>query len=71
MNDTLIHISNKNLPFGGVGESGLGAYHGKRSFDTFTHKKAIVQRGTWLDLKFRYPPYTLPISLIKKLKHLL
>ncbi len=71
MNDTLIHISNKSLPFGGVGESGLGAYHGKRSFDTFTHKKAIVQRGTWLDLKFRYPPYTLPISLIKKLKHLL
>ncbi|NER11394.1 aldehyde dehydrogenase family protein [Muriicola jejuensis] len=71
INDTLIHISNKNLPFGGVGQSGLGAYHGKRSFDAFSHKKAIVKRGTWLDLKFRNPPYTLPIGLIKKLKHLL
>ncbi|WP_188369002.1 aldehyde dehydrogenase [Muriicola marianensis] len=71
INDTLIHISNKNLPFGGVGKSGLGSYHGKRSFDAFSHKKAVVHRGTWLDPKFRNPPYNLPVSFIKKLKHLL
>lgn len=71
INDTLIHIANKNLPFGGVGKSGIGAYHGKKSFDAFSHKKAIVKRGTWLDPTFRNPPYTLPLNLIKKLKHLL
>jgi aldehyde dehydrogenase (NAD+) len=71
INDTLVHIGNKNLPFGGVGQSGIGSYHGKRSFDTFTHHKAVMRRGTWLDLKFRNPPYTLPLKLLKKLKHIL
>jgi aldehyde dehydrogenase (NAD+) len=71
INDTLVHIGNKNLPFGGVGQSGIGSYHGKRSFDTFTHHKAVIRRGTWLDLKFRNPPYTLPLKLLKKLKHIL
>ncbi len=71
INDTLIHISNKNLPFGGVGNSGLGSYHGKRSFNAFSHQKAVIHRGTWLDPKFRNPPYRLPVSFIKKLKHLL
>jgi aldehyde dehydrogenase (NAD+) len=71
INDTLVHISNKHLPFGGVGLSGIGSYHGKRSFDTFSHQKAVIQRGTWLDLTFRNPPYNVPSALLKKLKHLL
>ena len=46
------------MPFGGVGSSGMGRYHGKASFDTFSHQKSIVKKGTWLDLPVRYPPYT-------------
>lgn len=57
INDTLINFGNKNLPFGGVGHSGIGAYHGKRSFDTFSHHKPMVKRGNWLDIKLRYAPY--------------
>ena len=71
INDTLIQITNKNLPFGGVGLSGMGSYHGKRSFDTFTHQKSVVKRGAWLDPTFRNPPYDLPSTIIKKLKHFL
>ncbi len=57
INDTLVHLSNPELPFGGVGLSGVGAYHGQYSFDTFSHRKSIV-RGTFLvDLKLRYQPY--------------
>ncbi|MEY8021725.1 aldehyde dehydrogenase [Muriicola sp. SD30] len=70
INDTLLQISNKNLPFGGVGKSGLGSYHGKRSFNTFSHQKAVVKRGTWLDFRFKYPPYNIPMNLIKKMKHI-
>ena len=57
INDTVIHFSNNRLPFGGVGHSGIGAYHGKRSFDTFSHQKAIVKKGNWLDIPLRYAPY--------------
>lgn len=57
INDTLINFSNKNLPFGGVGHSGIGAYHGKRSFDTFSHHKPVVKRGNWFDISLRYAPY--------------
>lgn len=57
INDTLINFANKNLPFGGVGNSGIGAYHGKLSFDTFSHHKPMVKRGNWLDIKLRYAPY--------------
>jgi aldehyde dehydrogenase (NAD+) len=71
INDTLIHITNKNLPFGGVGQSGIGAYHGKRTFDLFSHHKSIVKRGTWIDIPLRNPPYTLPLKFMKKMKHLL
>lgn len=46
------------LPFGGVGESGMGAYHGKAGFDAFSHQKSIVDKKTWLDLPMRYQPYT-------------
>ena len=56
INDTLVHTSNPHLPFGGVGNSGLGSYHGKKSFDTFTHYKSVVYRGK-ADLPFRYPPF--------------
>lgn len=57
VNDTVIHIANKNLPFGGVGHSGMGAYHGQSSFDTFSHKKSITKKATWLDINIRYAPY--------------
>ena len=57
INDTLINFGNNNLPFGGVGNSGIGAYHGKRSFDTFSHHKPMVKRGNWLDINLRYAPY--------------
>ena len=58
INDTIIHLAASRMPFGGVGSSGMGRYHGKASFDTFSHQKSIVKKGTWLDLPVRYPPYT-------------
>ncbi len=67
INDTVIHFANKRLPFGGVGNSGIGAYHGKLSFDTFSHKKAIVKKGNWMDIPLRYAPYTNKLSLIKRI----
>ncbi len=57
INDTIIHLATSNMPFGGVGESGMGAYHGKTGFDAFSHEKAIVDKKTWLDLPIRYQPY--------------
>lgn len=60
INDTVIHLATSKLPFGGVGESGMGAYHGKFGFDTFSHRKAIVNKKTWLDLPLRYHPYSQP-----------
>lgn len=67
INDVVIHVVNKKLPFGGVGNSGNGAYHGKHSFDTFSHKKSISKRGTWLDIPLRYAPYGDKGSLISML----
>jgi len=58
INDTLMHISNKHLPFGGVGNSGMGNYHGKYGFDAFSHSKAILKRATWGEPNLKYPPYT-------------
>lgn len=58
VNDTIMHVSNPNLPFGGVGPSGLGAYHGKFGFDTFSHAKAVLSAPTWSDPALRYPPYS-------------
>ena len=57
VNDCIIHLATSNLGFGGVGESGMGAYHGKTGFDTFSHHKSIVDKKTWLDLPMRYQPY--------------
>lgn len=69
INDTVVHISNKALPFGGVGQSGIGGYHGKYTFDLFSHHKAIAKRATWLDVPLRYPPYDVSLKWIKKLKY--
>lgn len=67
VNDTVVHFSNKRLPFGGVGHSGIGAYHGQRSFDTFSHHKSIVKKGNWLDLPMRYAPYKDKLASIKRI----
>ena len=58
VNDVVIHLATSNMGFGGVGESGMGSYHGKIGFDTFTHYKSIVDKKTWLDLPMRYQPYS-------------
>ena len=58
INDTIMHIANERLPFGGVGQSGMSAYHGKESFRVFSHRRAVVSTTTLLDLPFRYMPYT-------------
>lgn len=67
INDTVVHFINHKLPFGGVGNSGIGAYHGKLSFDTFSHKKGVVKKANWLDLPFRYAPYKGKLKQIKLL----
>ncbi|QBZ98094.1 Aldehyde dehydrogenase [Flavobacterium sangjuense] len=67
INDTVVYFSNKRLPFGGVGHSGIGAYHGKLSFDTFTHRKAVVKKANWLDIPIRYAPYKGKINILKKI----
>ena len=58
LNDTIMYLTNESLPFGGVGQSGMGSYHGKKSFETFSHYRSIVDKATWLDLPMRYQPYT-------------
>lgn len=58
INDTIIHLATSRLPFGGVGNSGMGSYHGKKSFEAFSHEKSIVKKALWLDLPIRYAPYT-------------
>ncbi len=67
INDTIMHISNERLPFGGVGASGIGSYHGKAGFDTFSHHKSIMKRPTWIDIPLKYPPYNdFNLGLVKK-----
>lgn len=67
INDTLIHLATPHLPFGGVGESGMGSYHGKASFDAFTHYKSILKNSFLFDNPFRYPPYGNKLGLVKKM----
>jgi len=67
INDTMVHFANKRLPFGGVGHSGIGSYHGRFGFDTFTHKKSIVKKGNWIDIPIRYAPYKDKINFVRKL----
>ena len=58
INDTIIHLATSRMGFGGVGQSGMGSYHGKKSFDTFSHEKSIVKKSTLIDLPVRYAPYS-------------
>lgn len=58
INDTIIHLATSRMGFGGVGASGMGSYHGKESFELFSHRRSIVKKYTWLDLPIRYQPYT-------------
>ena len=68
INDTLMHISNDNLPFGGVGNSGIGNYHGKFGFDTFSHQKAVLNKSIYLEPEIKYPPYSEgKLKILKKL----
>src|SRR5699024_10910660 len=67
INDTLYHLANPHLPFGGVGASGMGAYHGSDSFDTFSHKKSIMKQTTKFDLPFRYPGNNMSHSIVNKI----
>jgi len=67
INDVITHIANPNLPFGGVGNSGMGKYHGKFSFDTFSHQKAVITKSTRVDVPVRYPPYRGKLWMLKKL----
>ncbi|MDY7020790.1 MAG: aldehyde dehydrogenase [Cyanobacteriota bacterium] len=67
LNDTVMQFSGSYLPFGGVGESGIGSYHGKASFDLFSHYKSVLKNSFWIDLNLRYAPYKGKIYLIKKI----
>lgn len=67
VNDTVIHVASSYVPFGGVGNSGMGAYHGKQSFEVFTHRKPILKKTTFFDIETRYAPYEGKLKLLKKL----
>ena len=68
INDTIIHVANSKLPFGGVGSSGIGKYHGKDSYMTFSNRKSVIKRSTLFELPFRFPPYNeKKLKLLKKL----
>lgn len=67
VNDTVVHLSNPNMHFGGVGESGMGGYHGKMGFYAFSHQKSVLKKSNRLDVRFRYAPYGERLSLLKKL----
>ena len=66
-NDVVMHAGATSLPFGGVGESGMGNYHGEAGFLTFSHRRTVLRRPFWLDLPFRYPPYAGKLALVKRL----
>lgn len=66
INDTIIHLSNPHLPFGGVGNSGMGQYHGIESFRAFSHEKSIIRKSNMVDIPLRYPPYKNHLKLLKK-----
>lgn len=67
INDSIIHLANNKLPFGGVGASGMNSYHGIESFNTFSHTKSILEKKNWLDINLRYPPYSKNLTTIKKI----
>lgn len=67
INDTLVHLGSADLPFGGIGGSGFGAYHGQKSFEIFSHYKSVARRWSWPDPNLRYPPYAKKLSLLRKI----
>jgi aldehyde dehydrogenase (NAD+) len=67
INDTIMHVASSYLPFGGVGASGMNAYHGKGSYDVFSHKKSVIKKSNLIDVKIRYAPYGDKIKLLRKL----
>ncbi|MFC2080614.1 aldehyde dehydrogenase [Bacteroidota bacterium] len=67
INETVVHFINPYLPFGGVGKSGMGRYHGKYSFQTFSYKRSFLDKATWIDIPVRYPPYKNKLRLMKTL----
>jgi aldehyde dehydrogenase (NAD+) len=71
VNDTVVHITGFELPFGGVGDSGMGRYRGKAGFDTFTRERVVLRRGLWPDLPFRYPSPKQTLAALKKLPRFL
>lgn len=66
VNETIMHIGNENMPFGGVGESGIGSYHGRDGFDTFSHKKSMLIKSSWFNIDLLKPPYGNKLKLIRK-----
>ena len=66
VNETIMHLGNENLPFGGVGNSGMGAYHGKTGFDTFSHQKSVLYKSSWFNFDLLQPPYGEKLKLIRK-----
>jgi len=67
INDVILHIAESRLPFGGVGSSGMGSYHGKASFDTFSHFKSVLHKFFRFDLDWRYAPYAKKLGFVQKL----
>jgi aldehyde dehydrogenase (NAD+) len=67
INDTIMQIAPSTLPFGGVGDSGIGSYHGKASFDTFSHQKSVLVKNFWFDLKWRYAPYAGKLEMFTRM----
>ena len=66
-NDVVMHVSVPDLPFGGVGNSGMGSYHGEAGFRTFSHERSVLRRPFRLDVPFRYPPYAGKLPLVRRL----
>ncbi|WP_152966052.1 aldehyde dehydrogenase family protein [Pseudobacteroides cellulosolvens] len=72
VNDTINHIVAHGLPFGGVGESGMGRYHGRASFETFSNGKSVLYNQMLFDLKIKYPPYKVSLNFMKRIfRHIL
>ena len=67
LNDVFLQVAIWGLPFGGVGNSGMGAYHGKTSFETFSHQKSVLKKPFWIDLDWRYAPYAKKLDSFKKI----
>ncbi len=67
INDTIVHLASSHLAFGGVGESGMGSYHGEESYRAFSHRKGVLKKSNLIDVPLRYPPFENKIKLLKKI----